>query len=83
MLNPGLGILAVLAVFAVLLGALSVYQRLVRPNPEWLRKLIHMGMGIVTLSFPWLFAKAWPVLLMSGFFAVLLPLSAAPAQKAV
>lgn len=72
MLNPWLGIAIVLAIFAVLMGALSIFQRLAHPHPEWLRKLIHMGMGIVTLTFPWLFSKAWPVLLMSGLFAVLL-----------
>jgi len=72
MLNPWLGIAIVLAIFAVLMGALSLYRRLARPHPEWLRKLIHMGMGMVTLAFPWLFSDAWPVLLLAGLFAALL-----------
>lgn len=72
MLNPWVGIGLVLVIFPVLMGALSIGQRLIQPHPEWLRKLVHMGMGIVTLTFPWLFSKAWPVLLMAGLFAVLL-----------
>jgi phytol kinase len=72
MLNPWAGIAIVMVTFTVLMGALSLCERRLHPDPEWLRKLIHMGMGIVTLTFPWLFSKTWPVWLMSALFAVLL-----------
>ena len=55
----------------VLLGAtllmvsLSFYQRRYSPDPEWVRKLMHMGSGLLALSFPWLFVTAWPVLLLA------------------
>src|SRR5262249_1979590 len=35
-------------------------------HPELARKIVHMGMGGVTLTFPWLFHEAWPVLLLAG-----------------
>src|SRR5262249_38352975 len=44
--------------------ALKFYQRRCRPHPEWVRKLLHMGMGLVTLSFPWLFDELWPILVL-------------------
>jgi len=34
-------------------------------HPETSRKAVHIAMGLVTLSFPWLFRAGWPVLLLS------------------
>jgi phytol kinase len=58
--------LFVLAALAGLLVVLSLYKRLAspRPHPELLRKLLHVGMGLVTLSFPWLFDSAWPIIVL-------------------
>src|SRR5262249_55657175 len=58
--------LFVLAALAGLLIVLSLYKRLSnpRPHPELLRKLVHVGMGLVTLSFPWLFDSAWPIVVL-------------------
>ena len=53
---------AVDAALGAMLAALSLYRRLGKPHPELLRKLLHVGMGLTTLLFPWLFADAWPVL---------------------
>ncbi len=64
--NPWLGIGLVLGLLAVVFAALRVLQRLVAPHPEVVRKLMHVGMGLATLSFPWLFADVWPVLLLGG-----------------
>src|SRR3954471_13609045 len=64
-----LGIAVTFAAFAVLLGLLVAYYRSGRAHPELLRKLLHVGMGAVILSFPWLFRHAWPVLLLAGLFA--------------
>jgi phytol kinase len=66
MLNPWLGMALVLAVLLPLTCALRLYQRLAAPHPEWVRKLLHIGMGLTAASFPWLFADLWPVLVLGG-----------------
>jgi phytol kinase len=66
MANPWVGIGMVLGILAALFGVLRAFQRLVAPHPEVVRKLMHVGMGLATLAFPWLFADVWPVLLLGG-----------------
>jgi phytol kinase len=65
MVNPWLGIGLVLAILIGLMGALRLWQRLAAPHPELVRKFLHLGMGLVTLTFPWLFDAAWPVLVLA------------------
>ena len=71
-LRPGaampawVGIALVLALLGALLAGLRWYQRRADPHPEWVRKLLHVGMGLVPLTFPWLFAEPWPVLLLAA-----------------
>jgi phytol kinase len=65
MVNPWLGIGLVLAILVGLMAALRLLQRLVAPHPELVRKLLHMGMGLVTLTFPWLFDAAWPIVVLA------------------
>jgi phytol kinase len=36
------------------------------------RKVLHISMGLVTLSFPWVFDEAWPVVLLALLSATLL-----------
>src|SRR5262249_18012010 len=45
---------------------------LASPHPEVVRKLLHMGMGLVTLSFPWLFDETWPVIVLAVLSIALL-----------
>lgn len=66
MMSPWLGIALVLATLLGLLLLLRLYRRLAAPHPEVLRKLLHVGMGLVTLSFPWLFSAIWPVWVLAG-----------------
>ena len=78
--HPLLGILLVLAVLFSLMAALKVYAHRCKPHPELVRKLLHIGMGLLTLSFPWLFNALWPVWLLAAIavahlVAVLLPAS--------
>lgn len=61
LVNPWQGMLIVLAVFGGLLAALRFYQQRFAPEPELVRKLFHIGMGLFTLALPWLFAAVWPV----------------------
>ena len=60
-LHPLLGMLIVALALGALLGGLRLWQVRRKPHPELARKLLHVGMGVVTLSFPWLFEQVWPV----------------------
>jgi phytol kinase len=55
-----------------LMGGLAVYQRRYSPHPEWVRKLMHMGAGLVALSLPWLFTEPWPVLVLTALAATVM-----------
>jgi phytol kinase len=46
--------------------ALKLFQALARPHPEVVRKLMHVGLGLTVLTFPWVFDDVWPVLLVIG-----------------
>lgn len=73
--RPAVGIAAVLGVFAALVLGLAAGLRGTPRHPESLRKGVHVAMGLVTLSFPWLFDRPWPVWLMAGLaFATMLAL---------
>lgn len=65
-MNPWLGMALVVGALAGLMSALRLYQKTCAPSPEWVRKLLHMGMGLVVLSFPWLFDRSWPVVVLAG-----------------
>lgn len=60
--NPALGMGAELLALTLLLLALRGCQRRVALTPEASRKLFHIGGGLTTLSFPWLFQAWWPPL---------------------
>lgn len=69
----------VLAAFSALLGGLTILRRFAPYNPEILRKVLHGGMGLVALSLPWLFASAWPVIVLAGsLIAALLAIRLVP-----
>jgi len=65
MLNPWLGMLIVLLALGGLLAGLALLQKHIPKHPELNRKLLHIGMGLVTLSFPWLFHSNWPVIVLA------------------
>jgi len=56
----------VLALLGALAGALRFWQVKRAPHPELVRKLLHVGMGLVTLSFPWIFRSPWPVVALAA-----------------
>ena len=62
--NPGIAMAALLALTAGLMAALRIFQRRCSPHPEWSRKLMHVGTGLLALSLPWLFRSPWPVLVL-------------------
>lgn len=72
LLPDWLGMGLVLAILGGLMASLRLYQRWYSPHPELVRKLLHVGMGLVTLSFPWVFSSPWPVVLLAGMSIALL-----------
>ncbi len=65
MMNPWLGLALSLGALLGLIRALHVY-RARSEHHELTRKLIHIGVGLITLSFPWLFDAVWPVIVWSA-----------------
>lgn len=58
-MNPLVGILLVMLALGTLMGVLKAFQS--KLPAEISRKAVHVGMGLVCLSFPWIFHDAWPV----------------------
>jgi phytol kinase len=52
----------VLVAFGVLFGAAELWRRHGAPPVEWTRKFVHLGGGVISGTFPWLFAHHWSVL---------------------
>ncbi len=72
MLQSWLAMGAVLATGVGMMAGSSAYQARGAPHPEFARKLVHVGNGLLALSFPWLFETAWPVLVVVGAGALVL-----------
>ena len=67
-----LAIVFELTAFLLLFAALEVWSRKTSVRPETTRKLLHVGSGILTLAFPFVFVDLWPVALLSGGAALVL-----------
>jgi phytol kinase len=65
-MNTWIAIVAVLVTLGGLMLGLRFYQRRYSPHPEIVRKLLHIPMGLLTLTFPWLFDSALPVVILAG-----------------
>jgi len=72
MSNTLIGSFIVILAFLGMFGALSIYQRACAPRPETVRKLFHIGMGMVSLTLPLFFSSMWPVLALSALTIVTL-----------
>jgi phytol kinase len=64
-INMWLGIAFELALLASLMAGLTLYQRWYTLSPEASRKLFHIGGGLSTLTFPWVFTNSWPIILLA------------------
>lgn len=64
-INVWLGIALELALLASLMAGLTLYQRWYPLSPETSRKLFHIGGGLTTLTFPWVFTSSWPIILLA------------------
>lgn len=69
-IHPIVGMLLVGAGFAVLIAGLHALRKAREPGPELLRKLLHIGMGIISVALPRLFDASWPVLFLAGLFVL-------------
>ncbi|MGA7950691.1 MAG: hypothetical protein WCA45_11120 [Thiobacillaceae bacterium] len=63
-LNPWLAIPAMLTGMVLLFAVLRAWQVLAHPHPELVRKLFHLGGGLLALPLPWLFSNPAPVLVL-------------------
>ena len=70
--NAWLGVAAALGGFLLLFAGLVLISRSGALSGEGTRKMFHAGSGILTLSFPFIFHEAWPVLLLTGASAALI-----------
>ncbi len=84
-LPPLVGIALVLALLGAALGLFRWLQVQGRISPEASRKGVHVSMGVLTLSFPWLFGGAfWPVAVLAGVaFVAMLALRVGPLRRSV
>jgi phytol kinase len=82
-ISPWIGIGAVVVTLVAMLGLLRLLRRRHGLHPELTRKLAHVGLGLTTLSFPWLFHATWPVVVVCGIaIATLLALRLLPVLRA-
>jgi|GEM_PF-223408 len=65
-MNDWLNVILVLSALLGLMLGLRAWQRSRSPNSELVRKLVHIPMGLLTLSFPWLFSSPWSVTVLGG-----------------
>ncbi len=69
-LMPIISIIIVLIALAALLGVSALMVNKGKICGESARKLVHVGMGLICLTFPWLFQKSFPVLALAGIAVV-------------
>lgn len=62
----------VMGVLTAAMSVLSYIKKKTGCEPELIRKAVHVLMGCVTLSFPYLFEESWPVAVLSIATAVTL-----------
>jgi len=62
--TSALSILLMLVLAAAWMIGLAGLRKRLLLNPEWSRKLLHTGGGLMALGLPWLFQSAGPVLIL-------------------
>ena len=63
------GLAIVLGLMVVLMVVVRGIQVLAKPHPELVRKMFHVGGGLVVITLPWLFARPWPVVVLGAVSA--------------
>jgi Dolichol kinase len=72
--NPrdAIAMAAVLASALAMLFLLRLYGKRKTADGEWLRKLAHIGTGLISISLPWIFSSRIPVFIICGASVTLL-----------
>ncbi|HEY9785915.1 MAG TPA: hypothetical protein V6D17_10970 [Candidatus Obscuribacterales bacterium] len=70
--NHWIGMGFVIATLTLMLQLLSMFKSRFNPHPEIVRKALHVVMGTVTLTFPWIFRETWPVAVLAIASATML-----------
>ncbi|MEM6328347.1 MAG: hypothetical protein AAF791_14635, partial [Bacteroidota bacterium] len=65
-ISPFVGVLLVMGALGVALAVFRWRQVQGRLTDEGARKGVHITMGALTLTFPWVFSETWPVLVLAG-----------------
>jgi dolichol kinase len=60
------------AIFLGIFVVAEVWRHLTNPPPEWTRKLVHVGGGMVSLALPWLVRSHWTVLALGALLGAVL-----------
>jgi phytol kinase len=63
---------AVLASALAMLFLLRLYRKRTGADGEWMRKLAHIGTGLISISLPWIFSSRIPVFIICGASIILL-----------
>jgi len=80
MVAPWAGIAVPVVAGLALLAGLAAWHARWGLQAETLRKLLHMGIGLIALSFPWLFQDVWPVLVVVGTALLVLAATRLPLE---
>ncbi len=73
-MNPWFTTPALMAGMLLLFAVLRTWQLLTHPHPELVRKLFHLGGGLLALPLPWLFSSPLPVVILGVSSLVLFTL---------
>lgn len=68
--SPWVGAGIVLGLTSLLLGSVTWWRTVARPDGEHTRKAVHVGMGAIATTLPWLFDRTAPVLALAGGLAL-------------
>lgn len=71
-MTPGIGIALVLGALGGLMLGVRALRQGGAVGAELSRKLVHMGMGVICLTFPWLFKADWPVWVLAALAVIAL-----------
>src|SRR5580658_4049262 len=71
-LRDAVAMSAVLACALAMLFLLRLYRRRAGADGEWIRKLAHIGTGLISISLPWIFSNQVPIFIICGASIILL-----------
>jgi phytol kinase len=64
--RDGIAMAAVLGAALAMLFLLRLYRKWMGAEGEWVRKLAHIGTGLLSISLPWIFTSRVPVFIVCG-----------------